>query len=126
MRLNAYPGQLFKGTINNIGAILDPNIRTAKVRIEVRNTGLMRIGMFVTATFHGMTEERHAVVPASAILHLHDRDWVFEPSENNQFRRTEIVAGDMLPNGLQEIILGLQPGQQVVNDALALENTIAH
>ncbi len=124
IRLNAYPGQLFKGTINNIGAILDPNMRTAKVRIEVRNPGLMRIGMFVTATFHGMTEEKHAVVPASAILHLHDRNWVFVPAGGNQFRRTEVVAGEMLPNNMQEIVSGIQSGQQVVNDALALENTV--
>jgi cobalt-zinc-cadmium efflux system membrane fusion protein len=124
IRLNAYPGQVFKGSISNIGAVLDPNIRTAKVRIEVRNPGLMRIGMFVTATFHGMTEERHAVVPASAILHLHDRNWVFVPTGSNQFRRTEVAAGEMLPNNMQEIISGIQPGQQVVNDALALENTV--
>ena len=123
IRLNAYPGQVFKGTISNIGAILDPNIRTAKVRIEVRNPGLMRIGMFVTATFHGMTEERHAVVPASAILHLHDRDWVFVPAGADQFRRTEVVGGEMLPNNMQEVVSGIQSGQQVVNDALALENT---
>lgn len=126
IRLNAYPGQVFKGTINNIGAVLDPNIRTAKVRIEVRNPGLMRIGMFVTATFHGMTEERHAVVPASAILHLHDRDWLFVPAGSNQFRRTEVVAGGMLPNNMQEIVSGIPPGQQVVSDALALENTVDH
>jgi membrane fusion protein, heavy metal efflux system len=126
IQLNAYPGRVFKGTINNIGAVLDPNIRTAKVRIEVRNPGLMRIGMFVTATFHGMTEEKHAVVPASAILHLHDRDWVFVPAGSDQFRRTEIAAGEMLPNNVQEIISGVRPGQQVVEDALALENTVDH
>ena len=124
IRLNAYPGQLFHGTINNIGAVLDPNIRTAKVRIEARNPGLMRIGMFVTATFHGMTEEKHAVVPAAAILHLHDRDWVFVPAGANQFRRTEVMAGEMLPDNMQEILSGIQTGQQVVHDALALENTV--
>jgi cobalt-zinc-cadmium efflux system membrane fusion protein len=124
IRLNAYPGQLFKGTVSNIGAVLDPNLRTAKVRIEVQNPGLMRIGMFVTATFHGMTEEKHAVVPASAILHLHDRDWVFVPAGGDQFRRTEVVAGEMLPDNLQEIVSDIQEGQQVVSDALALENTV--
>lgn len=124
IRLNAYPERVFKGTISNIGAVLDPNIRTAKVRIEVRNPGLMRIGMFVTATFHGMTEEKRATVPASAILHLHDRDWVFVPAGASQFRRTEVVAGEMLSDGMQEIDSGIQPGQQVVNDALALENTV--
>ena len=38
-------------------------------------------GMFVTATFHGMDAQRHATVPAAAILHLHDRDWVYVPAE---------------------------------------------
>src|SRR5579885_2332179 len=52
IRLNAYPGRVFSGTIGNIGPILDPGIRTAKVRIEMRNPGLMRPGMFVSATFH--------------------------------------------------------------------------
>ena len=53
IRLNAYPGRVLKGRISNIGAILDPNIRTAKVRVEVENPGMMRLGMFVQATFHG-------------------------------------------------------------------------
>ena len=47
--LNAYPDRMFKGRVSNIGAILDPNIRTAKVRIEVQNPGIMRLGMFVTS-----------------------------------------------------------------------------
>jgi cobalt-zinc-cadmium efflux system membrane fusion protein len=124
IRLNAYPDRVYKGVIGNIGAILDPAIRTAKVRIEVENPGVMRVGMFVTATFYGMNQESHAVVPASAILHLHDRDWVFVPSGQNQFTRTEVQAGEMLPNKMQEIVAGLRPGQQVINDALALENTV--
>src|SRR5215831_12459638 len=35
IRLNAYPDKVFKGRISNIGSVLDPNIRTAKVRIEM-------------------------------------------------------------------------------------------
>jgi cobalt-zinc-cadmium efflux system membrane fusion protein len=125
IRLNAYPNQTFTGTISNVGPVLDPNIRTVKVRIEMRNPGLMRPGMFVTATFHGRNEERRAAVPATAIVHLHDRDWVFVPVANNQFRRTEVVGGDMLPGGLQEIVSGIAPGQQVVANALEFENTVA-
>src|ERR1700751_5054325 len=78
IRLSAYPDKVFTGVISNVGAVLDPSIRTAKVRIEVRNPGLlMRPGMFVTATFHGRKKESHAAVPATAVLHLHDRDWVY-------------------------------------------------
>ena len=123
IRLNAYPDQVFSGTIGNIGPVLDPNIRTAKVRIEMRNPGLMRPGMFVTATFHGLKKETRAAVPATAILHLHDRDWVYLPMKNSQFQRTEVVGGDMLPNNMQEIVSGIAPGQQVVANALEFQNS---
>jgi cobalt-zinc-cadmium efflux system membrane fusion protein len=124
IRLNAYPDKKFTGVISNIGPILDPNIRTAKVRLEVSNPGLMRPGMFVTATFHGETKERRAAVPAAAILHLHDRDWVYIPLKDRKFRRVEVTGGDMLPGNLQEILTGLAPGDQVVSNALEFQNTV--
>jgi cobalt-zinc-cadmium efflux system membrane fusion protein len=124
IRLNAYPDQLFKGSITNIGAILDPNLRTAKVRMEVHNPGIMRLGMFVTATFRGQKQVTHTVVPASAILHLHDADWVFAIRPDKKFQRTEIVAGVSLPGDLQEVVSGIVPGAQVVRDALTLQNTV--
>jgi len=124
IRLNAYPNQLFTGRISNVLPILDPTIRTAKVRIEVRNPGLMRVGMFVTATFHGLKKETHTVVPASAILHLHDRDWVYIPDGEKKFRRLNVVAGASLPDNSQEIVSGVQPGQRVVSNALVLQSTV--
>jgi membrane fusion protein, heavy metal efflux system len=124
IRLNAYPDKSFTGVIGNIGPILDPNIRAAKVRIEVRNPGLMRPGMFVTATFHGPKKEKRAAVPATAILHLHDRDWVYIPTKDKKFRRIEVRGGDMLPGDMQEILSGLVPGDQVVTNALEFQNTV--
>jgi membrane fusion protein, heavy metal efflux system len=121
---NAYPGQVIEGRISNIGAVLDPSLRTAKVRIEVRNPGMLRPGMFVRAAFHGLKKETHAAVPASAILHLHDRDWVYVPTEGGKFRRVEVKSGNMLPNHVQEVLSGLQPGQKVVANALELQNTV--
>jgi len=110
--------------VSNIGAVLDPNIRTAKVRIEVQNPGMMRLGMFVRATFRGQTKERHTVVPASAILHLHDRDYLYVPAPDNKFRRVEVISGDAMPDNSQEVRSGIQAGQQVVTNALVLEHTI--
>lgn len=121
IRLNAYPDKVFKGQISNIGSILDPNIRTAKVRIQVENPGLMRLGMFVQAAFHGRQQEARTVVPASAILHLHDRDWVFLRAGGNTFRRVEVRSGRMIPPDQQEILTGLQPGDIVVRNALDLQ-----
>jgi cobalt-zinc-cadmium efflux system membrane fusion protein len=124
IRLSAYPDKVLKGTISNIGAGLDPSIRTAKVRIEVKNPGLMRLGMFVTATFQSKKKETYASVPASAILHMHDRDWVYLPEPDKKFRRIEVTSGEALLNGMQEIKSGIQPGQQVIANALTLEHTI--
>ncbi len=124
IRLNAYPDKVFKGRIDNILPVLDPSIRTAKVRLEVPNPGLMRIGMFVTSTFYGKQPETRAAVPATAILHLRDRDWVYTPVSAGHFKRLEVVAGNMLPGNMQEIISGIKPGTQVVQDALVLQNTV--
>ena len=124
IRLTAYPNQVFVGTVSNIGPILDPNIRAAKVRIEMMNPGLMRPGMFVTATFHGREKQTRAAVPATAILHLHDQDWVYVPVKDKEFRRIGVVGGNMLPGGMQEILSGIAPGQQVVSNALAFQNSV--
>jgi len=124
IRLNAYPNQAFTGRISNILPILDPTIRTAKVRIEVRNPGVMRVGMFVSATFHGQKKETHTVVPASAILHLHDRDWVYVVAGDKKFQRVEIVSGIALPGNVQEVTSGIKPGTQVVQNALVFQNTV--
>jgi cobalt-zinc-cadmium efflux system membrane fusion protein len=124
IHLVAYPDRVLKGRISNILPMVDPNIRTAKVRLEVENPGLMRFGMFVNATFHGETTEKHATVPAAAILHLHDRDWVYTPLGNGRFRRIEVSAGAMLPGGLQEVISGIHPGDQVISNALVFQNTV--
>jgi membrane fusion protein, heavy metal efflux system len=124
IRLAGYPDQVFKGRIDNILPILDPNIRTAKVRIEVPNPGMMRIGMFVTATFYGKQPETHAAVPANAILHLHDREWVYEALGDGHFKRQEVVSGNMLPGKQQEVVKGLKPGDKVVANALDLQSTV--
>lgn len=126
IRLNAYPDRVFKGRVNNILPILDPNIRTAKVRIEVQNPGILRLGMFAKATFRGQATEMHTIVPATAVLRMHDRDFVFVPAPDKKFRRVEVVGGDVLQDNtsLQEIKSGIQPGQQVVTNALVLDHVL--
>lgn len=124
VRLNAYPDKPLRGRIANISPILDPTIRTAKVRLEVENPGFLRVGMFVTATFHSPSKERHVAVPSSAILHLHDRQWVYLSAGGKKFRRVEVTVGNMLPGNMQEVISGVSPGTQIVQNALVLQNTV--
>jgi cobalt-zinc-cadmium efflux system membrane fusion protein len=124
IRLTAYPDRVMTGVISDIGAVLDPQIRAAKVRIQVENPGtLMRVGMFATATLHGKTVETLAQLPAEAVMHLHDRDWVYIAAGNGRFRRVPVQGGAMLPGNMQAIKSGIQVGQQVVANALGLQNT---
>jgi cobalt-zinc-cadmium efflux system membrane fusion protein len=124
IHLSGYPGLVLKGHIGNIGPVLDPALHTAKVRLELANPGMLRLGMFVTATFHGLRKQEYATVPSSAVLHLHDRDWVYVPVGGARFRRVGVVAGDMLPGDRQAIDSGILPGQPVVANALILQNTV--
>ena len=121
IHLNAFPDKPVMGHISDIGPILDPSLRTAKVRVEVKNPGFIRLGMFAKATFTSRVKQVHAVVPSEAVLHLHDRDWVFVPVGSDQFRRTEVRTGKTLSGNQQEILSGITPGQQVAANALMLE-----
>jgi cobalt-zinc-cadmium efflux system membrane fusion protein len=124
IRLTAYPDRAFTGRISDIGPVLDPAIRTAKVRVELANPGLiMKAGMFVNATFTSKEKKHYALVPAPAILHLHDREWVFVPAGGNKFRRVEVKAGSMV-GGKQVILSGIASGQQVVSNVLQLETAL--
>jgi len=125
IHVDAYPNRELKAHISNIAPILDPNIRTAKVRLELENPGFLRLGMFVTATFHGPVREQHASVPAAAILHLHDREWVYAPTSDGFFKRIEVVTGNMLPDNMQEVMSGVTPGMRVVAHALDLQHTVS-
>ena len=124
IRLNAFPGTVFSGTISDIGAQLDPSLRTAKVRIQVPNPGnQLRLGMFSTATILGSRPETETAVPAGAILQLHDRSYVFVPADNGTFKRIQVKIGRTLEGNFIEVQTGLNVGQQVVANALDLQNT---
>ena len=125
VRLNGYPDQLLKARISNIAPILDPAIRTSKVRLELANPGYMQLGMFATATFYGLKKETYTTVPATAILHLHDRDWVFAAQDNGYFQRLAVIGGDMLTGNIQEIKSGVAPGTRVALNALDLQSTVS-
>src|SRR3974390_3543560 len=95
IQLNAYPDRPLPGKVVNISAVLDPATRTAKVRIELPNPqGIIRPGMFVTATFKAVKATEHEVIPGGAVVHLHDKDWVFLPAGDKKFRR---ASGHMGP-----------------------------
>ena len=119
IRLNAYPDRLFHGRVNNISRVLDPNTRSAKVRIELDNPGrLMRSGMFVTVELQSGKRLERPILPTSAIVRLHDKNWVYMHLGGNLFRKMEIQTGPTAGDNLQQILAGLQIHDKVVANAL--------
>jgi cobalt-zinc-cadmium efflux system membrane fusion protein len=126
IRLNAYPDRVLKGRVNNIGAVLDPNLHSAKVRLEIANPGgLLRVGMFATVTFHSSTGHMRVYIPSSAAIRLHDRDWVFLKTDATHFRRKEIQLGQSAGDNTEEVLSGLSAGDRIVRRALQLESAVA-
>jgi membrane fusion protein, heavy metal efflux system len=122
IELNAYPGRFLEGQITNISALLDPNTRAAKVRIELANENeLMRPNMFATVHFVSQGAISRTVIPAGAVLRLQDRDWVFVKMNGRQFRRTEVQAGPANADGTQQILSGVRAGEQVAANALEFD-----
>jgi cobalt-zinc-cadmium efflux system membrane fusion protein len=126
IRLNAFPDRVFKGTVADISRVLDPNTRSAKVRIVLGNAdGALRPGMFAVATFRSRKLTPRVVVPATAIMRLHDKDWVFRKEGGNRFRKIVVQADGLAPDGMQEIRDGVKPGDQLVTNALEFSTEVA-
>jgi cobalt-zinc-cadmium efflux system membrane fusion protein len=126
IKLNAFGERVFHGTVADISRVLDPNTRSAKVRIVLANEdGALRPGMFAVAKFRSRKMTDRVVVPATAIMRLHDKDWVFRKEGGNSFRRTVVQADGLAPDGMQEIHEGVKPGDEVVANALEFSSEVA-
>jgi membrane fusion protein, heavy metal efflux system len=124
IQLNAYPDRKLEGRVSNIGSLLDPNTRTAKVRIDLPNPNrLMRPNMFATVVFVSPGSQNRMTVPVSAILRLQDRDWVFVQQSPKRFRRTEVQTLSATA-AYQQILSGVQPGDTVAANALQFSRAI--
>ena len=85
----------------------------------------LRSGMFAVATFHSRKLTNRIVVPSTAIMRLHDKDWVFRKEGDKQFRKIEIKADGLAPDGMQEIREGVKAGDEVVANALEFSTEVA-
>ncbi len=126
IRLNAFPDRVLNGRVADISRVLDPNTRSAKVRIVLPNPdGSLRTGMFAVATFRSRKLSDRIVVPATSVIRLHDKDWVFRKEGQNQFRKIAINADGLAPDGMQEIREGVHASDELVTNALEFSTEVA-
>jgi membrane fusion protein, heavy metal efflux system len=127
VRLNAFPDRAFHGKIGDISRVLDPNTRSAKVRIVLANhDGALRPGMYAVATFRSRKLQQHLVIPSTSVMRLQDRDWVFRKDGAQTFRQIEVHSVGETRDGMHEIQGGaISPGQEIVTNALEFSAAMA-
>jgi membrane fusion protein, heavy metal efflux system len=114
----AYPILTLRGRVTYIDPRVDPQTRTAKVRVEVPNTeGRLRLGMYVTLAFTTSGGERTVVIPRAAMQTIGERQVVFVPApdEEGKFLSRPVQVGP-LRGDLVTIRSGVQPGEVVVTE----------
>jgi cobalt-zinc-cadmium efflux system membrane fusion protein len=126
IRLNAYPDRVFRGVVQDISRVLDPNTRSAKVRVVLGNRdGSLLPGMFAVATFHSRRLRPRLVVPGTAIMRLQDKDWIFRKEGDRRFRRIEVRVLGEAGGGMVEVQDGLMPGDKIIATALDFSAAMA-
>ena len=96
IRLNAYPDEPTAAKWPTFPASSIPTrARPRCASCSPNRDGSLRPGMFAVATFRSRKSQSRVVVPATAVIRLQDRDWVFRKDSDKQFRRVEVhTAGE--------------------------------
>ena len=109
--------RIFSGMIASIGAVVESQTRTVKIRVVLPNAdAALRPGMFANARIQGTitgADERGLFVPAAAVQRDGEETVVFVPAGPGTFARRVIRAGEPAGDWLQ-VLEGLSQGDSVV------------
>jgi len=115
----AVKDRAFGGRIDYVGEVVDERTRAVGVRVVVKNgDGVLKPGMFATATFAGgsgpsATAPRAVIIPREAVQRIGEEQVVFSPLGDGVFRAVEVQVGVESGRSIQ-VIAGLDAGQKVV------------
>ena len=112
VRVAAYPGETFEGTLTYIASTMDRDTRTARARIEVRSPDhRLKPEMFATAAIDTPATRPVLALPLEAVLLVNGQSTVFV-AEGEGFKPRPVETGEKYG---QRIVIarGLEPGQRV-------------
>ncbi len=111
--LAAYPGRVFKGTVEKIGGTLDEVTRTAMARVVVDNPdNLLRAGMFARVRLL-LEVAGGLALPEESILEDEGRSFAFVRLEGPYYIRRPLKLGKK-EGGWVEVLSGVSSGDTVV------------
>lgn len=118
--LDAWPGEIFHGSISEISPTVDVASRTMEVRVNVRDPGdRLKAGMFAKVKI--ITESRDDIVriPASAVINRFGEQYVYVTAKDEEdpdidIVRKRVIVPGILIDGVMEIREGLLPNEEIV------------
>ncbi|MBI2505698.1 MAG: efflux RND transporter periplasmic adaptor subunit [Candidatus Latescibacteria bacterium] len=114
VKVDAYPGRKFQGTLTYVGSMLDEDTRTTEARVEIDNAaGELKPGMFARVALQTEVFMDALAVPAAAVQREGQGQVVFVARDDTAFARRVVQVGRIF-DGWAEITEGLQAGEQVV------------
>ena len=114
--VDAYPGRIFYGRIDQILPQLDVATRTARVRLVFRNPGVvLKPGMYVNVKIE-VPLGRQLTIPASAVLEASQQSIAFVDHGQGYLEPRTIHTGPQV-NGSIVVLDGLKAGDTVVSSA---------
>jgi cobalt-zinc-cadmium efflux system membrane fusion protein len=117
---NAFPGRIFKGEIDYIGALMNEKTRTVKLRAHLDNPDdLLRPGMFCKARIQGNTAATVLAVDRDAVLSDEGVDFVFKHWKDDYYFRCPVKKGREFASSV-EIREGLQAGETIITEGAFL------
>jgi RND family efflux transporter MFP subunit len=114
----AYPDLTLRGRVTYIDPQVNPETRTAKVRVEVPNPGeRLRLGMFADLSVAGAGSSEGAQIPKSAIQNVGNRTVVYlaDPEQPGNFVERDVRTGGTIGDEIN-VLSGVAPGDSVVSD----------
>jgi Cu(I)/Ag(I) efflux system membrane fusion protein/cobalt-zinc-cadmium efflux system membrane fusion protein len=114
--VDAYPGRIFHGRVQQILPQVDATTRTVRVRLVFENPGLLlKPGMYVNVAL-GMPLGMQLVVPASGVLQSGVRQIAFVDHGNGYLEPRQIETGLRVGDSFV-VLKGLRPGERIVSSA---------
>lgn len=114
----AYFGRVLQGNVSYIDPRVDPQTRTAKVRVQVPNPEmLLRIGMYVDVSIVTADGSLVSVIPRTAVQLVGSDQVVYLPHEDHQgmFEQRNVKLGELMGE-YYTVLEGVQPGERVVTE----------
>jgi len=118
--LDAWPGEVFYGSVSELAPTIELASRTMEVRVNVRDTeSRLKPGMFARVRIITERKDNIVKIPASAVINRFGEQYVYVISQDDEdpeitIVRKRVITPGILIDGIIEILSGLSPDEEVV------------